>query len=274
VTIRSGVYVPNYGTFGDVRKLAGLCHEAEQAGWDGFFVWDTIYPGVEPVVDPWVVLSACAATTSHIMLGAMVTAVARRRPMKLARELLSLDQLSGGRVIGGVGLGDSGELRVLGEPSSVGIRRSRFEDGTRRLAQLLQQRPSSSSSSSLTEPVELGPRPTHGRIRLWLGMSHDRPQGAYRAATLPVDGIIPMRRPWDLGRLLDRDGLNGVIRAVRDAGARLEDVATIGRRANPECQPIEGYVETEMTWWLEILHPDVDSDRDVHSRIRSGPPRW
>ena len=264
MAIRSAVYVPLSGSFGDARRLVALCEQAEQSGWDGFFTWDVLYSGVEPMLDPWVVLSACAARTNRITLGALVTPVARRRPVKLARELLSLDQLSGGRVVAGVGLGDSAELRMIGEQISAAAFAQRFEAGTVQLDRLL----------SLNGPLGLGPRPTSGRIPLWLGMVHDRPHGPRRAATLPVDGIVPMRRPWDVRHLLGADELRTVVQTVVDAGGRVEDVATIGRRNNPECQPLASYAEAGATWWLELLHPDVDSPHDVDERVRSGPPRW
>src|SRR5215471_9978986 len=103
--MRYAVNVPNFGAFGDVRVLAELAEEAEDAGWDGFFVWDHVQsfvPGQRvPMVDPWVALVA-----ERIKLGPMVTPIPRRRPWKLARESVSLDHLSEGRLILGVGLGD------------------------------------------------------------------------------------------------------------------------------------------------------------------------
>ena len=76
--------------------LVGLAVDAEAAGWDGFFVWDHILHRrlePEPVVDPWLVLAACAVRTQRIRLGTLITPVARRRPWKLAREVATLDQL-------------------------------------------------------------------------------------------------------------------------------------------------------------------------------------
>src|SRR5204863_8476837 len=134
-------------------------------------------------LDPWVVLSACAAKTNSITLGALVTPVARRRPVKLARELLSLDQLSGGRVVAGLGLGDSSELRMIGEDVSAAAFAQRFEAGTVQLDRLLHQTDGTSPSSSLDGPLGLGPPPTRRRIPLWLGMVHDRPHGPRPAAT-------------------------------------------------------------------------------------------
>lgn len=270
--VRSALYVPNYGFFGDARRLVALCEQAEESGWHGFFIWDQIHMGAEPVVDPWVVLAACAAKTTRIKLGALVTPVSRRRPVKLARELLSLDQLSCGRVVAGVGLGSAAEFDRVGERSSGKLRAAALEEGTRYLDRLLHGTEVTLPHISLNE--RLGPRPADGRIPVWLGMAHTRSQGARRAAALPVDGIVPMRAPWNVHHLLSADELGAVVQRVADAGARVDDVATIGRRTNPECQPIEEYAAAGMTWWLELLHHDVDSARDIDHRTRSGPPQW
>jgi alkanesulfonate monooxygenase SsuD/methylene tetrahydromethanopterin reductase-like flavin-dependent oxidoreductase (luciferase family) len=100
--VRYGVSVPNFGVGVDARAIAELAREAEEAGWDGFFLWDHLLafsPGPVPVVDPWVALTAVALSTRRVWLGPMVTPLPRRRPAKLARETASLDHLSGGRLI-------------------------------------------------------------------------------------------------------------------------------------------------------------------------------
>ncbi len=89
--MRYGVYVPNFGPYGDARVLADLAYEAEEAGWDGFFLWDqvsktTLTPTVDPMVDPWVALAAIALRTRTIRLGTLVTPLPRRRPWMVARE--------------------------------------------------------------------------------------------------------------------------------------------------------------------------------------------
>ena len=96
--MRYGYIIPNFGPGGDVRGLADLARDAEEASWDGFFVWDHIQisPRSEPNVDPWVALAAMAMRTEHIKLGPMVTPIPRRRIAKLARETVTLDHLSGG----------------------------------------------------------------------------------------------------------------------------------------------------------------------------------
>src|SRR5262245_23976334 len=101
--MRFGLYVPNYNTFGPVSTVAELAKAAEDAGWDGFFLWDPLLPDNAsrhtPVLDPWIAMTAIAGATSRLRFGALVTPIARRRPWKLARESATLDQYSGGRLI-------------------------------------------------------------------------------------------------------------------------------------------------------------------------------
>jgi alkanesulfonate monooxygenase SsuD/methylene tetrahydromethanopterin reductase-like flavin-dependent oxidoreductase (luciferase family) len=108
LTVRYGICVPNLGEFADPRQVAGLARRAEEAGWDGFFVWDHVvfpYGGPNEVADPWILLTLVAMATERIRFGPLVTPVARRRPGTLARQVTTLDRLSGGRLVFGAGLG-------------------------------------------------------------------------------------------------------------------------------------------------------------------------
>ena len=110
--MKYGLSLPNGGVCGDARVLAELGCLAEEAGWDGVFVEDYIVhqsDGAVPTCDPWIALAAMAVGTSHIRLGTSVTPLSRRRPWKVAREAVAIDQLSNGRFILGVGSGDGGE---------------------------------------------------------------------------------------------------------------------------------------------------------------------
>jgi alkanesulfonate monooxygenase SsuD/methylene tetrahydromethanopterin reductase-like flavin-dependent oxidoreductase (luciferase family) len=105
--MRLGLYIPLFDELADPALVARLCAEAEEAGWDGVFVWDHVR-WREPVVDvadPQITLAAIAGATERIRLGPMVTPLARRRPVKVARETATLDRLSNGRLTLGVGLG-------------------------------------------------------------------------------------------------------------------------------------------------------------------------
>ena len=104
--MRFAIALPIFGQYCDPRLLGELARDAENAGWDGCFIWDHIHVGnSEPVADPWIALATIALATERIRIGPMVTPLYRRYPWKLARESVSIDHLSGGRLILGVGLG-------------------------------------------------------------------------------------------------------------------------------------------------------------------------
>src|SRR5690242_13176563 len=91
---------------GDIHTIVEMASEAEEAGWDGVFYWDGIYiKGMGQMYDPWIVLAAIAQRTKRVRIGAILTPVSRRRPWKLARETMSVDHLSHGRLVLPVGLG-------------------------------------------------------------------------------------------------------------------------------------------------------------------------
>ncbi len=121
MAVKRGIFVAPFDQLMEPRLLAELAARAEQSGWDGFFLWDHLIhrPPVRAVADPWVALSAIACATERIRLGPLVTPLSRRRVHKLARETVTLDHLSDGRLTLGVGLGSSetGEFERFGEVS-------------------------------------------------------------------------------------------------------------------------------------------------------------
>ena len=106
-TVGSGLFLPPFEALADPLTVARLAAEAEEAGWTGVFVWDHLRwcEPISAIADPWITLAAVATATSRIRLGPMVTPLPRRRPAKVAKETVSLDHLSGGRLTFGVGLG-------------------------------------------------------------------------------------------------------------------------------------------------------------------------
>ncbi|MEC8962832.1 MAG: LLM class flavin-dependent oxidoreductase, partial [Pseudomonadota bacterium] len=130
--MKYAINIINFGDCGDAATLAELTRTAEDVGWDGFFVWDHIaWDGrIMPMVDPWVALTAIATSTNRIRIGAMVTPLPRRRPWKFARETVSLDCLSSGRMIVGVGIGDAlAEFKNLGEVADPKTRGAMLDEG-------------------------------------------------------------------------------------------------------------------------------------------------
>ena len=84
--MKYGIYLPNFGSFGNAKLLARFAEEAEKAGWDGCFLWDHLVRSiVAPVADPWVALSAMAVKTERIRIGALVTPLCHTTPWVFVR---------------------------------------------------------------------------------------------------------------------------------------------------------------------------------------------
>jgi alkanesulfonate monooxygenase SsuD/methylene tetrahydromethanopterin reductase-like flavin-dependent oxidoreductase (luciferase family) len=137
VSVKRGIFLPPFDELVDPRTLVELAELAEETGWDGFFLWDHIAyrAPVQAVADPWVALAAIAYATEKLRLGPMVTPLARRRVQKVARETVTLDRLSGGRLTFGVGLGGANniELEPFGEEVDARKRARLLDEGLERL---------------------------------------------------------------------------------------------------------------------------------------------
>lgn len=131
--MRHGLFLPIFGELADPRRVAALAAEAEEAGWDGMYVWDHIaYSApVTDIADPWVTLAAMACSTRRLRIGPLVTPLPRRRPVQVAREVATLDNLSQGRVTVGIGIGDDGaaEFSGTGEQPDAKIRGVMLDEG-------------------------------------------------------------------------------------------------------------------------------------------------
>ncbi len=136
--MKRAIDVPPFGELADPRVLAELASAAEERGWDGFFVWDHILhrSPARAIADPWVALAAIACATSTLRIGPMVTPLSRRRVQKLARETVTLDILSSGRLTLGVGLGSArnDEFEPFGEVTDPRERARLLDNGLTDLA--------------------------------------------------------------------------------------------------------------------------------------------
>jgi alkanesulfonate monooxygenase SsuD/methylene tetrahydromethanopterin reductase-like flavin-dependent oxidoreductase (luciferase family) len=179
-----GIFVAPFDELSDPRLVADLAREAEKAGWDGFFVWDHIrYSApVEAVSDPWIVLAAIASATERVRLGPLVTPLARRRVHKLARETVTLDRLSHGRLVLGVGLGGDRhrEFEPFGDPADPVERGRLLDEGLEKLAGYW-------DGGLLPPPVQ---RP---RIPVWVAARYPNRRPVRRAARW--DGLFPIDLP-------------------------------------------------------------------------------
>jgi alkanesulfonate monooxygenase SsuD/methylene tetrahydromethanopterin reductase-like flavin-dependent oxidoreductase (luciferase family) len=182
--LRRGLYLAPFDELADPRVLVGLAVQAEEHGWDGVFLWDHILyrPPVRAVADPWVALGAMAAHTERVRLGPLVTPLSRRRVQKVARETVTLDRLSEGRFVLGVGLGSSrnGELEPFGEVVDPRERAQRLDHGLARLTEFW--------------AGEFEPRPVQKpRIPIWVAARWPNRRPVRRAVRW--DGLFPIELP-------------------------------------------------------------------------------
>jgi len=195
--MRWAITVPNFGEYADVRRTAALAADAERAGWDGFFVWDNVhetFPAAQPMADPWVLLAAIALTTERVRIGTMVTPLARRRPWKLARETVTIDHLSQGRLTLGVGLGSppGEEFAAFGEDPDDRVRAAKLDEGLDVLTGLWSgERFSYAGAHYELTDVEFRPSPVQQpRIPVWVAQTYPNRRPLRRAARW--DGVAPI----------------------------------------------------------------------------------
>jgi alkanesulfonate monooxygenase SsuD/methylene tetrahydromethanopterin reductase-like flavin-dependent oxidoreductase (luciferase family) len=286
--LRFGIYLPNFGPYGDARMLANLAREAEEAGWDGFFIWDHIARSWPTgLIDPWIALAAVALATNRIRIGALVTPIPRRRPWKLARETASLDHLSGGRLVFGAGLGSGygAEWDDLGEETDPKVRGQMLDEGLSVLAGLWSGEPFSYNSPHYqVSQAHFLPRPVQlPRIPIWVAGYWPNKAPMRRAACW--DGMFPLYDRFGVGKLDEFAESVAFVMAHR-AQLGLDgpfDVIYRGmsRPGQESVDQAGQFAEAGATWWLENLTPLAFGGDDwqaewpldaMYERVLQGPP--
>jgi len=275
--MRFALNAPNFGEYGDARTLAELARESEESGWDGFFVWDHIaWEDAEDYADPWISLTAIALSTNRIRIGPMVTPLPRRRPWKVAHEAATLDRLSGGRLILGVGIGGrEREFDFFGEEPDAKRRAAMLDEGLEILTKMWSGEPFSHAGEHYEiKEARLTPPPVQRpRIPIWVAGTWPRKGPFHRA--LRWDGYAPEGKPGS--PLTPED-----IREMRTLGSerRMDDKpfdirvsgSTNGENPDDVRRRVGGFAEAGATWWDETLPPSVMSLDEARERIRLGPP--
>jgi alkanesulfonate monooxygenase SsuD/methylene tetrahydromethanopterin reductase-like flavin-dependent oxidoreductase (luciferase family) len=268
-------------TSADPRTAAELAAGAEAAGWDGVFTWDGIAIGEMETYDPWVVMAAMAMRTERVRLGALITPPPRRRPWKLAREAMTLDRLSGGRLVLPVGLGatDDGAFGNVGEPTQPRERAERLDESLSILEGLWSGEPFAFEGRHYRfGPMTFRPTPMQRpRIPIWVVGAWPRERSLRRA--LAWDGIVVQAH--------DADGnatavTPEVVRAVAERAARERqplvssawDIVVDGvtpADAADGASVVRPFAAAGATWWIEA---DWESGvASTRRRIEAGPPR-
>jgi alkanesulfonate monooxygenase SsuD/methylene tetrahydromethanopterin reductase-like flavin-dependent oxidoreductase (luciferase family) len=276
------------GSYGTAQQVLTMAEEVEAHGWDGFFTWDGISIGPVDTWDPWTLLGAVAVRTERVRLGALIFPLARRRPWKVARESITVDHLSGGRLVMPVGLGvqdDGGFSKVGGEAQTHRARAELLDESLAVLERAWTGEPFSyrGAHHTVTDLVIAPPPVQRPRIPVWpiAGWRSERSMG--RAAR------------WD-GAVLQRIGGDQALEPREVAQAvtwlherRAELVATeperIGRTfdvvvqgASPDdpaaaADHLAALADAGATWWIEARWDAAqDTPEALLDRIRRGPP--
>jgi alkanesulfonate monooxygenase SsuD/methylene tetrahydromethanopterin reductase-like flavin-dependent oxidoreductase (luciferase family) len=206
------IFVAPFEELSEPALVAELAAKAERKGWDGFFVWDHVAYSepVRALADPWVTLAAVAMRTERVVIGPLVTPLPRRRPHQLARETVTLDRLSRGRLVLGVGLGSEVTPEFdpdrFGEEGDMKARAKLLDDGLDRLLAYW--------------GGEFEPRPVQRpRIPIWVAARWPKRKPLRRAAR--YDGLFPidLPNPDALAQMADE------LKAMRESDGPFDVVA-------------------------------------------------
>lgn len=275
--MRYGLDVANLGELADPRRVVELAQVAEQAGWDGLFMWDHLgFAWEMPSADPWVLLAAVAQATSTLRIGTAITPLPRRRPQMVAHALATLDLLSNGRVTFGAGLGGIPvEFAVFGEGTDAKTRAGMLDEGLEIVARLLAgERVNFAGVHYSVDNVSLTPRGLQQpRIPIWIGAESGN---ALRRAAR-----------WDGWVIYTVDSRGKVARSVTEIAQKLAtirhhqqevdiDIADYDVVVTGMTAPgggVEEYAAMGATWWLETLHGMRVDFNSLLARVQAGPPR-
>ncbi|WP_410663898.1 LLM class flavin-dependent oxidoreductase [Amycolatopsis sp. lyj-84] len=266
MNLRSALWLPIFDELADPVIVARLAAEAEEAGWHGLFVWDHIRwrEPVRAVADPWITLAAVASATENLVFGPMVTPLARRRPVKLARETATLDRLSGGRLILGAGLGSDrfgGEFSKTGDEMDDRARGEMLDESLEILTAAWSGEPVRHHGKHYTvDGITFLPRPERP-VPVWLAGFPGKVKPMRRAAR--YDGFFPVNLP-------DADEFAEAVETI--TALREDDKApydfAIGVPAGTDLAP---YVKAGATWWMAEFPWDDLSVDAVRGVLRDGP---
>ncbi|WP_370326127.1 LLM class flavin-dependent oxidoreductase [Euzebya sp.] len=268
--MRFGLTLCNHGEYADPALLADLAVAAEDAGWDGVFVWDHIArDGEPPMTDPQVALAAIATLTARITIGPMVTPLARRRPWKVAREAVALDHLSGGRTVLGVGLGvHAEEFGQLGEEGTARGRAALLDEALEVITALWTAEPVRHHGAAFDVEAHFTPGPVRGHIPIWVGGTWPNAAPFRRAAR--YDGVFPVTRAGY--EPADYTAMRAFIAEHRDPAAPPPTVVHQGSGEAGDIDRWPAYAEVGVDWWLESFRSEERPVAECRAVIAAGPP--
>lgn len=271
---------PNFDHLADVRLLADLAADAEDAGWDRVLVWDHVnladygLANGGPHVDPWIALALIADRTEQIELGTCVTPLPRRRPVKVAREILTLHELSGGRFVLGAGMGaGASEFDRLGEETD-GRTRARMLDEALEILQAVFAGDALDHHGDhytvVSDPLVDAPVD----VPIILAGTWPNPRPFTRAARF--DGVYAARAGFvDPLTSDDVAAIRSHVSDHRTTDAPFELAVPARSSGDQEAdrRRAEELEAAGTTTWIDGTIPRFESLDDARKRIRRGPPR-
>jgi alkanesulfonate monooxygenase SsuD/methylene tetrahydromethanopterin reductase-like flavin-dependent oxidoreductase (luciferase family) len=279
--VQFAIDLPNFGEYGDPRVLAQLAREAEDAGWNGCFIWDHIQvEQSKPVADPWIALTAIALATNRIQIGPLVTPLFRRHPWRVARETVTLDHLSGGRLILGVGLGSDmfGEITAFDGPLDDRVRAEMLDESLAVITGLWSGASFAFSGKHFrVNGARFAPTPIQSpRIPIWIAGAWPRKPPFRRAAR--YDGVVAVR--GDVESALSPEHVEDMIAYIRRFRSDdsvfevLQFGETQGENKLQDQEVVSAYAAAGTTWWIESMFPRYRAIEEARLRIRRGPPGY
>ncbi len=197
--LKVGVILPMFS--GDAAKVIAAARSSESLGFDGVFVFDHFFPPGgspdRPALEAFTTLAAVAASTERMKVGTLVTRAVLRPPGLLAKMMSTIDLISAGRTILGIGTGDPIDLpehHAFGFPNlSVRERRAHLAETVTALKALLEGRTYEGGEHvpPLAGPL-LPPPVLAGGPTVWVGAQSDE---VVRMAGRLADGW----NGWGLG---------------------------------------------------------------------------
>jgi len=251
--VRFGLSVINFGRYAEPATLIALARAAEDAGWDGLFLWDHLAwtweeAGAPRTGDPWTLLAAVGCNTSRLLLGTNVTPLPRRRPHVVAQQVLTVNRLTGGRAVLGAGLGAvEKEFTEFGDDWDARVRARRLDDGL-------------ALFTAMTAP--------EARIPIWVGGASD---AALRRAAR-YDG-------WTGGDLFDERGelvrppetIRDVVTTLHGYGAGPGfDIVVAGISDGTSDIPMRCEA-AGATWWVESIYGYRGTEQQMLEHVAAGP---
>jgi alkanesulfonate monooxygenase SsuD/methylene tetrahydromethanopterin reductase-like flavin-dependent oxidoreductase (luciferase family) len=279
--MKIGLSLPNHGDYGDIDRIIELALLAEESGWDGFFLWDHIARGKAPQIDPWIAMSAIASQTERLRLGLLITPLARRRPWKVAREIVTLDHLSKGRMVLGVGLGDfiGKEFQNFGEVADPRLRGEMLDEGLEIIAGLQSgEEYTFNGVHYKVEKTVFNPKPIQQpRVPIWVAGKWPNKKPFRRGAKW--DGVVPIHRSRNITESLTPSEVKEIKRYIEEHRPINQpfDLCVSGvlpgKKPSEDQAVLEEYQKAGGTWWIEFVYSSTGSVKQNSDRIRLGPPR-